>query len=165
MNMRDISKLKLLHENSRELEVQASLEGPLFRRSSISRRQFARTAVGATFIGAAFGTGLLKPAYAGGDGSFTPVPIQGGTPALGGAYHIFGPGPAGGLDPIDAEPATITNFNGFVGLTYVDGMVTQTNTATGEVRRLPFVSSDMRFMKGDFKSADGRIHQGAFALV
>jgi hypothetical protein len=30
---------------------------------------------------------------------------------------------------------------------------------------LPFVDSDMRFMKGVFRGTDGRIHQGAFALV
>jgi hypothetical protein len=68
-------------------------------------------------------------------------------------------------DPIDAEPITITNFNGFVGLSYPSGMVTQTNTRTGETLRLPFISSDMRFMQGIFRGADGRIHDGTFALV
>src|SRR5258708_948826 len=165
MNMRDIPTLKLLHENSRELVMPGDLDASLLRQSAISRRQFARTAVSATFIGAAFSTGLLKPGYAQGRGSFTPVPIPGGSPGLGGGYHVFGPTPDGSFDPIDAEPSTITDFNGFVGLTYVDGMVTQTNSSTGEVRRLPFVASDIRFMKGDFKGTDGRIHQGAFALV
>jgi hypothetical protein len=68
-------------------------------------------------------------------------------------------------DPVDAEPATITNFNGFFGLAYISGMVTQTNTSTAEVLRLPFVDSDMRFMKGNFRGANGRVQQGAFALV
>jgi hypothetical protein len=161
MNMRNIPKLKLLHENRRDLLSHGGFDAANFGRVSISRRQFAH-AVSAAFVGATFGTGLLKPAYAQGHGSFTPVPIPGGSPALGGGFHVFGPD---AFDPIDAEPATITDFNGFVGLTYVDGMVTQTNTATGEVRRLPFIASDMRFMKGDFKGTDGRIHQGAFALV
>jgi hypothetical protein len=75
---------------------------------------------------------------------------------------VFGPA---AFDPIDAEPATITDFNGFDGLAYISGTVTQTNTATGEVRTLPFVESDMRFMKGVFIGTDGRTHQGAFALV
>ena len=94
--------------------------------------------------------------------SFAPVPIPGGTPVLGGSYHVFGPA---AIDPIDAEPSSITNFNGFIGLTYVSGMVTQTNRKTGETRRLPFVDSDMRFMQGDFVGTDRRLHQGAFAFV
>jgi len=94
--------------------------------------------------------------------SFAPVPIPGGTPVLGGAYHVFGPA---AFDPIDAEPATITNLNAFVGLAYVSGMVTQTNTKTGEVVRLPFLNSDMRFMQGVFRGTDGKVHPGAFAFV
>ncbi len=81
---------------------------------------------------------------------------------MGGAFHVFAPALP---DPIDAEPATITDFNGFDGLAYISGTVTQTNTATDEVRTLPFVDSDMRFMKGVFRGTDGRIHRGAFALV
>ncbi|HEX4184379.1 MAG TPA: hypothetical protein VHY78_00815, partial [Stellaceae bacterium] len=73
------------------------------------------------------------------------MPIPGGSPLLGGSFHVFAPAPASaGLDPIDAEPITITNFNGFVGLSYTSGMVTQTNTESGETLRLPFISSDMR---------------------
>ena len=67
--------------------------------------------------------------------------------------------------PADAEPSTITDFNGFIGLTYVDGMVTRTNTATGEVRRLPFLASDMRFIAGVYRDVKGRLREGAFALV
>jgi hypothetical protein len=87
---------------------------------------------------------------------------------LGGTFHVFGPGPtgvAGALDPIDAEPITVNDFNGFAGLSYISGTVTQTNTSTGEVLTLPFLTSDMRFMKGVYRGTDGRIHQGAFALV
>jgi hypothetical protein len=90
------------------------------------------------------------------------VPIPGGSPVLGGSFHVFGPNL---IDPIDAEPITITNFNGFVGLSYTSGMVTRTNTQTGETLRLPFIGSDMRFMQGVFRGADGRIHDGTFALV
>jgi hypothetical protein len=108
----------------------------------------------------------MKPVLAfGGQGSSVePLPI----PAGGRDFRVFGPGPASlgpGFDPIDAEPATITDFNGFLGLAYLNGTVTQTNTATGDVQTLPFLLSDMRFMKGVFQGSDGRIHQGAFALV
>ena len=105
---------------------------------------------------------MWTPAVAGPKGGFTPVPIPGGTPGLGGAYHVFGP-LAG--DPVDAEPSTITNFNGVVGLAYISGMVTQTNTVSGEQARYPFVDSDMRFMQGDFLGTDGRMHQATFALI
>ena len=126
----------------------------------VSRRQFARTAAGSAFA-AAVGSRLWNASMVEA-ASFAPVPIPGGTPALGGAYHVFGPA---AFDPADAEPATITNLNGMVGLAYVSGMMTQTNVKTGEVKRLPFVDSDMRFMQGTFRGTDGRVHQGAFAFV
>ena len=129
--------------------------------NAISRRQFARNAARTAAIGATFGS-LLRPWRAEAKASFAPVPIPGGSPFLGGAYHVFGPA---AFDPIDAEPATITNFNGFSGLAYVSGMVTQTNIQTGEKLRFPFVDSDMRFMKGEFRGTDGRMHHGAFAFI
>ncbi len=131
------------------------------RRSPISRRQFARTA-GTAVAGVAIGSRLWRPGTAEAKGTFTPVPIPGGTPALGGAFHVFGPA---AFDPIDAEPATITNMNGFSGLAYLSGMVTQTNTKTGEQQRYPFVDSDMRFMKGVFRGADRQVHEATFAFV
>jgi hypothetical protein len=94
--------------------------------------------------------------------SVAPVPIRGGTPKLGGGFHVFGPGT---LDPTDAEPSTITDFHGFVGIGFINGTVQRTNKHTGEVRTLPMISSDMRFMTGIFRGVDGRIHDGAFALV
>ena len=126
----------------------------------ISRRQFARTAAGSA-LAAAVASRLWTPAPVQA-ASFAPVPIPGGSPVLGGAYHVFGPA---AFDPIDAEPVTITNLDASVGLAYVSGMVTQTNTKTGEVVRLPFVDSDMRFMQGVFRGTDGKVHPGAFAFV
>jgi hypothetical protein len=75
---------------------------------------------------------------------------------------VFGPA---AFDPLDAEPVTITNLNASVGLAYVSGMVTETNTKTGEVVRLPFVNSDMRFMPGVFRGTDGKVHPGALRLL
>ena len=126
----------------------------------VSRRQFARTAAGSAFA-AAVGSKLWTPSLVEA-ASFAPVPIPGGSPVLGGAYHVFGPA---AFDPIDAEPVTITNLNADVGLAYVSGMVTRTNTQTGDVISLPFLNSDMRFMQGVFRGADGKVHQGAFAFV
>ena len=96
--------------------------------------------------------------------SLAPVPIPGGTPIAGGDFHFFGPA-LPGLDPVDAEPITITNFDGFVGLAYPSGKVTRTNTTTNVTEQLQFLSSDMRFMTGNYRGLDGRLHRGTFALV
>lgn len=139
-------------------------------RALVSRRHFARATAGAT---AALGVSLGSEATEEEawhrtrfPWTFAPAPIPAGSPGLGGFYHIFGPGPApGSLDPVDSEPATITNFDGFVGLAYISGNVTQTNAETGEENFYPFVDSDMRFMKGTFRGTDGKEHQAAFAFV
>ena len=47
------------------------------------------------------------------------------------------------------SPDPYTNMNSFVGLAYISGMVTQTNTKTGATARFPFRDSDMRFMEGN----------------
>jgi hypothetical protein len=136
-------------------------------RSPVSRRQFARTVAGAAAIGTTLGAGPQMPETARWRWTFAPVPIPGGSPGIGigSHYHVFGPSPAAGGDPIDAEPATITNLDAFVGLAYISGNVTRTNRKTGEQELLPFVDSDMRFMKGIFRGTDGLIHKGAFAFV
>src|SRR5881394_204544 len=108
-------------------------------RPGLSRRQFTRTAAGTAVVGAALSSSLWTPALAEPKGTFAPVPIPGGSPVLGGAYHVFGPA---AFDPVDAEPVTINNLDAFVGLAYISGMVTQTNTKTGEKARYPFVDSD-----------------------
>jgi len=52
-------------------------------------------------------------------------------------FHVFGPGPAGmSVDPIDAEPITITDFKGVVGLAYLDGTVRRINTTTNPTTSL-----------------------------
>jgi hypothetical protein len=133
-----------------------------FWQRAMSRRQFARTMAGTAVVGATLASGLSRPTLAKTRGSNEPVPIPGATPAAGGLFHVFTPG---GLDPVDAEPSTITNFNGLVGLAYINGMVRRTDTVTGEKRTLPFVNSDMRFMQGIFRDTESRVHQGTFALV
>jgi hypothetical protein len=150
MNIRALSDWKASGlPRIQETAQMAGFPGP--KPATTSRRRFARAAAGTAFVGA-IGSRLWKPVRA----------IPDGTPALGGSYHVFAPA---SLDPIDAEPATINNMDGFVGLAYISGMVTQTNTGTGQVSRYPFVGSDMRFMQGVFRGTDGRVHQGAFALV
>jgi hypothetical protein len=134
-------------------------------RRAMSRREFARRVTGAAVVGATLGSGLWRPALADRKGPLVPVPIPGGSPALNPPdeilFHVFGPA---SIDPADAEPVTITNFNGFMGLAYISGMVTRTKTGE-KPQRFPFVDSDMRFMTGAFQGMDGRVQRGAFALV
>jgi hypothetical protein len=69
------------------------------------------------------------------------------------------------LDPIDAEPSSIANLNGVVGLAYIDGTVTRTRISTGETEELPFIGSDMRFMQGVYRGVDGKPRQGTFGFI
>ena len=61
------------------------------------------------------------------------------------------------------EPASITDFHGFVGVADVQG----TGTATypdGSTETLLF-DTDMRFMKGSYIAKDRRVHRGTFGFV
>ena len=133
----------------------------------LSRRRLVRVAAGgAAALG--MGAALWSRRRAHAHGGHQPVPIPGGAPAfldlVGTIFHTYGPGiPGFGAD--DDEPSTITDFDGYVGLTYVNGMCTRTNTATGEMRELPFLNSDMRFMTGVYRGVDGQLHRGTFAFI
>jgi hypothetical protein len=98
-----------------------------------------------------------------------PRPIPGGQQFLfpdPTVFHILLPGYPFFPDnnPATNDPSVITDFNGHVGLAYVQGMGTHTNLLTNAVRHLPF-EVDLRFMKGEYIGADGRNHHGAFALI
>jgi hypothetical protein len=137
-----------------------------------TRRQVVQSVTGLTAVGAAVGMGLLRPRRLDADAAVPPAPIPGGSAAIaqlaGRLFHVYGPGPEGAedaVDPPDAEPSTITDFNGNVGLAYISGMVRRTNRVTGEVRDLPFVNNDMRFMAGAYRGVDGQVHEGTFAFI
>jgi len=127
----------------------------------VSRRQFMRSSAGAVVAGAAFGSGILRPRVAQAFAASDPVPIPGGTPLLGGGFHVWAPG----ADSIDAEPGTITDFSGFVGLAYINGTVTRRRKSTGAVDVLPFTGADMRFMQGVYRAQDGRVRRGTFGFI
>ena len=165
-----------------ERQVVAAHSGARGSGGILSRRQFVGSTAGS--LAAAAGLGSLLAACSRADDGFltspnlprlalakasaqaAPVPIPGGTPLLGGGYHVWAPGPpAAGLDSEDADPATITNFNGFVGLAYINGMVTRRRRSTGETVQLPFLASDMRFMTGVYRGTDGRVRRGTFGLI
>lgn len=89
-----------------------------------------------------------------------PIPVT-GSPILA-PFSIWAPI---FVDSIDADPASIANFNGVAALAYVSGTVHRTNMVTGEVDVLPFLDADMRFMEGVYRGVDGKPHQGTFGFV
>jgi hypothetical protein len=95
--------------------------------------------------------------------SGSPIPIPGTfNPGLGGPdIHLQLPGPADTTTPgrIGGEPSTITDFNGFIGVAHVEG------TGTDNQGNTLFWDTDLRFMDGVIKGADGEIHQGTFAFI
>jgi len=125
-----------------------------WERAMMSRRQFIRTSVGAT--GAVLSSALWIPAvaHASGGTQVPPIPIPGGVaPGL----HVFLPGHG-------AEPSTIFDFNGFIGIAAVQGTGTGTDTSTGATTPLLF-DTDSRFMKGVYVGVDGKKHRGTFGFV
>jgi len=161
MDIRSIQNKEFVQRARAYRDARAQAAAARLGVSSLTRRQFLKTA-GAAMLGSTLIPSLLQTGTVAASGPGSPVPIPGGTPVLGGGFHLFGPGI---IDPNDAEPASITDFDGFVGLAYITGTVTRTNTVTHEVRTLPFLNSDMRFMKGVFRGQDGKMHNGAFAFV
>ena len=149
----------------------------------LSRRQFVGSTAGTLAAAAGFGSLLaacgraddifptspisLRETRVPAPGQAAPLPIPRGSPLIaGGGFHVWAPAPsAAGLDSIDAEPATITDFNGFVGLAYTSGMVTRRRRSTGETVQLPFLDADMRFMQGVYRAVDGRVRRGTFGLI
>ena len=125
----------------------------------VSRRRFIRTGLGTLAAGAVIGRQLLRPptVYAAGS---DPIPVP-GSPNLA-PFHVWAPI---FVDSIDAEPASITNFNGVVGIAYLNGNVTRTNLKTGAVDVLPFLDADMRFMQGVYRGVDGKPRQGTFGFA
>jgi hypothetical protein len=135
---------------------------------ALSRRQFMRTAAGAGAAGLVLGSGFFSTTLA--SGSAAPKPIPDGQQLLfppdPTVFHVNLPGLPGfpDNDPATNNPSTITDFNGDIGLAYVNGMGTHTDLTTGEVTHLPF-QVDLRFMIGEYIGEDGRHHHGAFALI
>jgi len=128
-------------------------------RPALSRRRFIRTGLGTLTAGAVLGRQLLRPAIAHAAGD-DPIPTP-GSPLLA-PFHIWAPI---FVDSIDADPSSITNFNGVAGMSYLSGSVTRTNLRTGAVDVLPFLDADMRFMQGVYRGVDGKPRQGTFGFV
>ena len=135
------------------------------RGHSLSRRHFVRSATGALAAGAALTSGVWTPFVSASErehdhDAANPVPIPIGSFG----FHVNAPG-LPGFDPVDADPSTITDFQGFTGLAYISGMVSRTDRSTHAKVELPFLFSDMRFMDGEYQGFDGRLKRGTFGLI
>jgi hypothetical protein len=155
----------------------------MIEQSSISRKQHQGKCVsrrnlirGAT--SAALGTGLLHPSRAFADhqhdnkGFFRgPIlkSIPGGvaplTPFGTIVHHNPLPAalPAGGVGAI-SDPSQVTDFDGFVGLTHIQGGGTGTDTITGAPTTLSY-RADMGFSQGTLIGTDGQVHKGTWVFV
>jgi hypothetical protein len=122
---------------------------------TLSRRSFIRSAAGTA--GLIAGANLLRPVMAqAARGAAVPKPIPGCTQIDDlGCFHFFFPGHK-------AEIATITDFNGFIGV--LDGEGTGTGTEPPGAPPLTF-QVDNRFMTGEFIAKDGSHHQGTFGFI
>jgi hypothetical protein len=118
----------------------------------MSRRGLFGAAAGAA--GAVIAGSALKPGLAWA-GNADPKPIPGGIVAGGQGYHVFLPGEG-------AEPSTITDFNGAIGIMDVTG--TGMGRQGGIVAPFPF-EVDVRFMQGKYIAVDGRLRRGTFAFI
>jgi hypothetical protein len=133
---------------------------------AMSRRQFMLMAVGTT--GLLLSPRLVSPLLAA--NSVEPRPIPGGLQFLAPdnttVFHVFAPGYPffPGNDPATNDPSVITDFNGRIGLAFVQGTGTHTDLTTGQERHLPF-EVDLRFMQGAYVGLDGKRHHGAFTFV
>ena len=122
----------------------------------LTRRGFIGRAAGAA--GAVVGASVLGPgtAFAAKPRNATPKPIPGGVTIGGVTFHVLFFGP-------DQMPATITDFNGFVGVAQVQG--TGTGTKPDGTTETLLYDTDMRFMKGVYVGNDGAVHKGTLGFV
>ena len=104
---------------------------------------------------------LAGPASSSPKGGAEPVPIPGGMDVGGGnIIHVFAPGPEGaGLTGVNAEPSTITNFNG------LSAYALFTGSAVDPQGNAYDAVLDMRLMDGEFVGVDGKHHQGTFGFI
>ena len=119
---------------------------------ALSRRQFIGASAAAT-AGALTAPVWMPALVDAAANDPTPIPQ---TIAPGLPFHVVGPG-AG-------EPATITNFEGVVGVAAVGGQGTASNVITGARERLLF-DVDNRFMRGRYVGTGGQTYQATFAFV
>lgn len=129
----------------------------------LTRRQFLKMA--AVAIGASGATLLSRSALAAPPGSGLPEQIPYGSPVLESLFGLeipfFLPFEVDPFSGANADPSTIYNFNGSLGLLEADGVSDAEHNSDGVPRTW---ACDVRFMKGVFVDRDGNKQRGAFAF-
>jgi hypothetical protein len=129
----------------------------------ISRRTFLGAGVGASVVGVALGSGLLRPVSAlaaPGIGNVLPIPTT-LEPFPGIEIHVQAPPFTG----VDSDPSTVWNFQGAAAVAFMTTSVTRTHRKTGEQQVLPSLMNHMAFMQGIYIGRDGHVREGTFAFV
>ena len=150
------------------MKIQNSGGFEMGRTRALSRRSMLRGTAGAVL-----GAGLLDPKWSHAideddehESSGDPNPIPGGVKPLApfGIFIHHNPLNAkAGLAKLN-DPSQITDFDGIVGLTHIQGAGTGTDTKTGMTMPLAY-QADMGFSKGKFVGTDGRVHRGTLVFV
>ena len=127
-------------------------------RAGFSREQFLRRGAAAT--GGLAAAGLLDPLSAFARSSGDPRPIPGGLNVTATGIDLVTHDPTVHVLPpgLGFEMSTITDFNGAVGASEIQG------TAHGDGTVYAF-DTDMRFMRGTFVDLDGRVQHGSFGFI
>lgn len=133
-----------------------------FWERALSRRQFVRTAAGASALAVGASMGWPAAAFASRSSNDDPKPIPGGTDLLallgresGPLFHFFFPA-------FGEDTSTITDFKGLIAAAEIQG--SGVGTGPGETLTLTY-DADMRFMRGEYVAVDGRHRQGTFGFV
>jgi hypothetical protein len=123
-----------------------------------------QAAAGASF---ALGAGVHRTGRAGAQAATAgPKPIPGGIDVGdGNLIHVYDYSQG-------FEPATITDFRGFVGIHHLRGEGTVTKGGDGDGIATPAATgdrlsydTDMRFMQGTYVGEDGQEHEGTFGFI
>jgi len=152
------------------MNEQDSISLKKLRQNWVSRRNLIRGAAGAGALGAALLHPNLANAWHEDDDQGCRGPIINPIPGGGAPFKPFGIivhhnplNPAVALADI-SDPSQITDFDGLVGLTHIQGGGTGTDTTTGVSTPLAY-RADMGFGQGKFRGSDGKLHKGTFAFV
>jgi hypothetical protein len=123
----------------------------------LGRRKLMRGAVATA--GLAISSGLWMPTLAlareDPNRAVPPRPIPQTLPGT--PFHVL-------LDP-NNENATITDFDGVIGVARIQGTGTQLNTTTNVATSGLLYDADMRFMQGKYVGVDGQQHRGTFGFL
>jgi hypothetical protein len=120
----------------------------------------------ALLVSLALGIGIVVSAGMAAAAADDPVPIPGGIetglpPPNGPIIHVVPPGPTDlGFMGLNVEPSTITDFDGFTAMAYLNGTAVD---ADGNSHAIGL--SDMRVFQGTYRSADRSTHHGTFAFI